>query len=52
MDYDGPVPEGFDVIRLPAAEYLMVRGEPFAEADYCEAIGQVRGDVYKRQAIK
>lgn len=38
-DYDGPVPEGFDVIRLPAAEYLMFQGEPFAEEDYCEAIG-------------
>ena len=31
------------MIRLPAAEYLMFRGEPFAEAAYCEAIGQVRG---------
>ena len=39
-DYDGPVPEGFDVIRLPAAEYLMFQGEPFAEEDYCEAVGQ------------
>jgi AraC-like DNA-binding protein len=42
-DYDGPVPEGFDVIRLPAAEYLMFQGEQFADEDYCEAIGQVRG---------
>ena len=25
-DYDGPVPEGFDVIRLPAAGYLMFQG--------------------------
>jgi len=46
-DYDGPVPEGFDVIRLPAAEYLMFQGEPFAEEDYCEAIGQVRGAIEK-----
>ncbi|MGI6151333.1 MAG: helix-turn-helix domain-containing protein [Christensenellales bacterium] len=37
-DYDGPVPEGFDAIDLPAAKYLMFRGEPFAEEDYCEAI--------------
>ncbi len=37
-DYDGPVPEGFDVISLPAATYLMFQGEPFAEEDYCEAI--------------
>jgi len=37
-DYDGPVPEGFEVISLPAAVYLMFQGEPFAEEDYCEAI--------------
>lgn len=27
-DYDGPVPEGFDTILLPAADYLMFQGEP------------------------
>ena len=27
--YAGPVPEGFDVIALPAADYLMFQGEPF-----------------------
>ena len=37
-DYDGPVPEGFDVIRLPAAAYLAFQGEPFCEEDYSEAI--------------
>jgi AraC family transcriptional regulator len=41
-DYDGPVPEGFDVIDLPAATYLMFQGEPFAEEDYCEAIDALR----------
>lgn len=41
-DYDGSVPEGFDVISLPAAEYLMFQGEPFAEEDYCEAITAVQ----------
>ena len=34
----GPVPEGFDVITLPTAEYLVFQGEPFREEDYCEAI--------------
>lgn len=33
-----PVPEGFDTIELPRAQYLMFRGEPFAEEDYGEAI--------------
>lgn len=37
-DYDSLVPEGFDVITLPAADYLMFQGEPFKEEDYCGAI--------------
>ena len=41
-DYAGAVPEGFDVIRLPEAEYLMSQGEPFREEDYCEAIQAVQ----------
>ncbi len=41
-DYNGPVPEGFDVIDLPAAKYLMFQGEPFEEEDFCEAIGHVQ----------
>lgn len=41
-DYDGPVPDGFDVIRLPEAEYLAFQGEPFREEDYCEAISAVQ----------
>ena len=32
-DYDGMIPEGFDVITLPAAKYLMFQGEPFEEND-------------------
>ena len=40
-DYDGIVPEGFDVIDLPAAEYLQFQGEPFAEEHYSEAIAAV-----------
>lgn len=38
IDYTGVVPEGFDVITLPAADYLVFQGEPFKEEDYCEAI--------------
>lgn len=41
-DYDGPIPDGFDVIELPAAEYLLFQGEPFREEDYCEAIAAVQ----------
>ncbi|MGN0985099.1 MAG: helix-turn-helix domain-containing protein [Candidatus Enterenecus sp.] len=41
-DYAGPVPEGFDVIDLPAADYLAFQGEPFREEDYCGAIDAVQ----------
>lgn len=41
-DYCGPIPEGFDVIALPEADYLMFQGEPFAEEDYCDAIASVQ----------
>ena len=41
-DYNGVIPDGFDVIALPSCEYLMFRGEPFAEEEYCEAITAVQ----------
>lgn len=41
-DYLGAIPEGFDVIHLPEAEYLLFQGQPFQEEDYCEAIQAVR----------
>ena len=41
-DYDGVIPEGFDVITLPDADYLMFQGEPFDEEDYCDAIFAVQ----------
>ena len=37
-DYLGIVPDGFDVIRLPEADYLMFQGQPFQEEEYCKAI--------------
>lgn len=40
-DYDGIIPEGFDVIDLPAAAYLLFRGEPFEEEDYESAIIEI-----------
>lgn len=41
-DYMGIVPDGFDVITLPEADYLMFQGPPFDEEDYCEAIQRVQ----------
>ena len=40
-DYSGDIPDGFDVIELPAAKYLMFQGEPFEEADYEQAITDI-----------
>ena len=40
-DYSGKVPEGFEIIDLPAATYLLFRGEPFADEDYEGAITEI-----------
>ena len=40
-DYKGSVPEGFEVIDLPASTYLLFRGEPFKEENYEKAIGEI-----------
>ena len=45
--YDGLVPDGFELIRLPACKYLMFQGEPFAEEDYGEAIEQLQTAIAK-----
>ena len=46
-DYDGEIPEGFDVIVLPAAKYMMFQGEPFEEENYCQAIEEVWAAIKK-----
>ncbi|MDO5561101.1 MAG: AraC family transcriptional regulator [Oscillospiraceae bacterium] len=46
-DYTGIIPEGFDIIELPAADYLMFQGEPFAEEDYETAITAVQQSMKK-----
>ena len=40
-DYSCKVPEGFEIIDLPAATYLLFRGEPFADEDYEVAITEI-----------
>lgn len=42
IDFDGVIPEGFDIITLPECEYLMFQGEPFPEEDFGEAIEAVQ----------
>jgi hypothetical protein len=52
-DYDGIIPEGFDVITLCETDYLMFQGEPFDEEDYCNAIFAVQSamDRYEPSVI-
>ena len=45
--YNGKIPDGFDVINLPAAEYLMFQGEPFAEENFGIAIEEVQSAIKK-----
>ena len=40
-DDTGEIPDGFDVIELPKAQYLMFQGEPFQEEDYQQAIAEI-----------
>ena len=40
-EYNGEIPDGFDIIELPAAKYLMFQGEPFKEEDYEQAITEI-----------
>ena len=46
-DYAGQIPDGFDMITLPACKYLMFRGEPFAEENFESAIREVRDAIEK-----
>lgn len=47
MDYSGIIPEGFDVIHLPEADYMMFQGEPFLEENYVRAIEEVQKSIKK-----
>ena len=39
FDYNGNVPEGFDIIDLPPCKMLVFQGEPYLDEDFREAIG-------------
>ena len=41
LNYDGIIPEGFEIIELPAADYLMFQGEPFEEENFEKAIQEI-----------
>lgn len=51
LDYQGVVPEGFEVIELPACKYMIFHGEEFKEEDFEEAIMSVQQAIKKFNPI-
>jgi len=41
VDYAGQVPEGFDLIDLPACKMMIFQGQPYDEEKFEEAIGEL-----------
>ena len=39
FDYSGEVPDGFELLELPACKMMIFQGEPFNDEDFGEAIG-------------
>lgn len=46
-DFSGKIPEGYDIIDLPACKYMVFNGEPFEDEAFCEAI-EIVWDAIKR----
>ncbi len=40
-DFSGEIPDGFDIIDLPACKYMVFHGEPYEDEKFREAIGLV-----------
>jgi AraC family transcriptional regulator len=53
LDYNGPIPEGMELVDLPAQDYLVFQGPPYDDAEMGEAIGRVwhGADAYRPEAI-
>lgn len=41
LDYSGTIPDGFEIIELPPATYILFRGEPFEEEHFEDAIREI-----------
>jgi AraC family transcriptional regulator len=41
LDYAGPIPEGFDLVDLPACQMMIFQGPPYDDAAFEEAIGSL-----------
>ncbi len=40
LDYAGAVPDGMEIIDLPACTYLLFQGQPYQEDQWAQAIGE------------
>lgn len=47
VNYQGIIPEGFEIIDLPEGKYMMFQGEPFEEENYGQAIEEVQEAIKK-----
>ena len=41
LDYGGPIPEGFELIDLPACKMMIFQGQPYDDATFEEAISSL-----------
>jgi AraC family transcriptional regulator len=41
LDYDKPLPEGFELIDLPEALYMIFQGQPYEDDNFQAEVGQV-----------
>lgn len=42
IEYDKALPEGYELIELPAGKVMIFQGEPYAEEDFMEAIMELK----------
>lgn len=47
IDFTGNIPDGFEMIKLPACKYMVFHSEPFEDENFGETIGTV-WDAVKR----
>lgn len=41
LDYEVTVPEGYELISLPPCKMMIFQGEPYDDADFMDAIGEI-----------
>jgi AraC-like DNA-binding protein len=47
LDYAKPLPEGFELMRLPAQTFMVFQGEPYDDERFGEAIGALQEAIAK-----